>query len=140
MDTAGGRATAFACTVSVYVLHSNGACRLQTSCEARLPQARSIWLAAGCNSLNTQAMLCVCWCCRMDDLARTQNKLLMRLSQLRATEALFCDLLASCPAAAQQLPDLSYPLLTAATGVARAGLGSSSTAGAGGTGTSRGTG
>lgn len=74
----------------------------------------------------------------MDDLARTQNKLLMRLSQLRATEALFCDLLATCPAAAQQLPDLSYPLLTAAAGGARAGLSSNSTAGAGGTGTSRG--
>lgn len=60
----------------------------------------------------------------MENLAATQNKLLMRLSQLRATEALFCDLVASCPAAAQQLPDLSYPLLTAAAGGGRAGLGS----------------
>jgi hypothetical protein len=76
-------------------------------------------------SISTPVSLpCTCSCCRMENLAATQNKLLMRLSQLRATEALFCGLVASCPTAAQQLPDLSYPLLTAAAGGGRAGLGS----------------
>lgn len=64
----------------------------------------------------------------MNDLVQIQNKLLMRVVELRATEALFCDLASSCPAAAQQLQDLSYPLLTAASG--RASGGASSGAGA----------
>lgn len=68
----------------------------------------------------------------MESLAVTQNKLMMRLAQLRATEALFCDLAATCPAAAQQLPDLSYPLTTAAAGTGRALLGSSSSLPSGG--------
>jgi hypothetical protein len=67
----------------------------------------------------------------MENLAATQNKLMMRLAQLRATEALFCDLAATCPAAAQQLPDLSYPLTTAAALTSRGGLTSSHQAGGG---------
>lgn len=79
------------------------------------------------------AVALICRCCRLENLAATQNKLLMRVSQLRATEALFCDLLTSCPAAAQQLPDLSYPLLTAVAG-GKGGLGGTShgSAGSGG--------
>jgi len=69
----------------------------------------------------------------MEHLADTQNKLMMRLAQLRATEALLSDLAASCPAAAQQLPDLSYPLVTAVAG-ARSRLGSSNAQGGAGSG------
>lgn len=78
--------------------------------------------------------LCGCLMCRMENLAATQNKLMMRLTQLRATEALFCDLAATCPAAAQQLPDLSYPLTTAAAGASRPGLSSSHQAAGGASG------
>jgi hypothetical protein len=73
----------------------------------------------------------------MDNLAATQNKLIMRLAQLRATEALFCDLAATCPAAAQQLPDLSYPLTTAAAFASRGGFSSSHQAGGGASGGSK---
>jgi hypothetical protein len=50
----------------------------------------------------------------MANLAAMQNKLVMRLTQLHALEALLCHLVASCPAAAQQLCDVSYPLLMSA--------------------------
>lgn len=49
--------------------------------------------------------------CSVDSVTDTQNKLLMRVSQLRVLEALFKHLSSTCPAAAQQLPDVSVPLL-----------------------------
>lgn len=52
--------------------------------------------------------------CSVENLADTQNKLLMRLVQLRVLEALYQHLATSCPAAAQQLPDMACPLLMAA--------------------------
>lgn len=94
------------------------------------PPPASLLCSAAASLFHHHHHSCACSCCRMESLANTQNKLLMRLSQLRATEALFCDLVASCPAAAQQLPDLSYPLLTAAAGGGRPGLGCSAAAGA----------
>jgi hypothetical protein len=50
----------------------------------------------------------------VENLADTQNKLLMRLVQLRVLEALYQHLATSCPAAAQQLPDMACPLLLSA--------------------------
>ncbi|KAF6266710.1 Fanconi anaemia protein FancD2 nuclease-domain-containing protein [Scenedesmus sp. NREL 46B-D3] len=47
----------------------------------------------------------------VENLADTQNKLLMRLAQLRVLEALYQHLATNCPAAAQQLPDMACPLL-----------------------------
>jgi hypothetical protein len=94
---------------------------------------RSQWL----QWLRPDAAVALVYCsCRLENLAATQNKLLMRVAQLRATEALFCDLLTSCPAAALQLPDLSYPLLTAVVG-GKGGLCSSSHGCAGSGGSSK---
>jgi hypothetical protein len=58
------------------------------------------------------ALSLCCWItCSVENLADTQNKLLMRLVQLRVLEALYQHLATSCPAAAQQLPDMACPLL-----------------------------
>eukprot|EP00775_Hariotina_reticulata_P013726 gene13726-13848_t len=58
----------------------------------------------------------------VETLADAQNKLLMRVSQLRLLEALFGHLASSCPAAAQHLPDLSHPIsVTAGCGPSAAG-------------------
>lgn len=73
-------------------------------------------------------------------MADAQKKLLMRLSQLRALEALYRGLATGCPAAAQLLPDVSRPLLCASApgGLApTAALRRSTTAGAGGAGSSK---
>jgi hypothetical protein len=51
---------------------------------------------------------------RLEFVSISQNKLLMRVTQLHALEALLVHLAACCPAATQHLHDMSCPLMLAA--------------------------